>query len=174
MAQSRISRTLRGDVARSRIIAILSHEQFDSRRAFARRICGEFSFVDTRGRPQLAGCMKALATLAQASPEIVLPAPRAAVANKPRQLEASVPEPVDVPSHPARIRDLDLLVVTQRREREVWNTLMAHEHPHGMTTFAGCQVRYLVGSAHGWLGALGFSAAALRAAHWTQTRLDSP
>ena len=31
-----------------------------------------------------------------------------------------------------------------------------------MTTFAGCQVRYLVGSAHGWLGAAGFSAAALR------------
>ena len=33
-----------------------------------------------------------------------------------------------------------------------------------MTTFAGCQVRYLVGSAHGWLGAAGFAAAALRAA----------
>ena len=33
-----------------------------------------------------------------------------------------------------------------------------------MTTFAGRQVRYLVGSAHGWLGAAGFSAAALRVA----------
>ena len=39
---------------------------------------------------------------------------------------------------------------------------MAREHPHGVTTFAGCQIRYLVGSAHGWLGAAGFSAAALR------------
>ena len=169
MAQSQISRTLRDEAARLRIVAILSQERFDSRRAFARRICGEFSFVDTRGRLQLAGCMKALATLARASPEIVLPAPRAAVANRPRQLEAAVDEPVDVPRHPARIRDLDIRMVTQRCEREVWNTLMAHEHPHGMTTFAGCQVRYLVGSAHGWLGCVGFSAAALRVSardHW--------
>ncbi len=35
----------------------------------------------------------------------------------------------------------------------MWNTLIAHEHPRGMTTFAGRQVRYLIGSAHGWLGA---------------------
>ena len=35
-----------------------------------------------------------------------------------------------------------------------------------MTTFAGAQVRYLVDSGHGWLAALGFSAAPLRlAAH---------
>ena len=33
-----------------------------------------------------------------------------------------------------------------------------------MTTFAGRQLRYLVGSAHGWLGAAGFSAAALKVA----------
>ena len=51
-----------------------------------------------------------------------------------------------------------------RRTGVLWNTLIAREHPHGMTTFAGCQVRYLVGSAHGWLGAAGFAAAALRAA----------
>ena len=35
------------------------------------------------------------------------------------------------------------------------------EHPQGTTTFAGCQVRYLVVSAHGVLGAVGFSASAL-------------
>ena len=39
-----------------------------------------------------------------------------------------------------------------RRTGPCGNTLIAREHPHGMTTFAGCQVRYLVGSAHGWLG----------------------
>ena len=33
-----------------------------------------------------------------------------------------------------------------------------------MTTFAGCQLRYLVTSAHGWLAAVGFSASALRLA----------
>lgn len=35
------------------------------------------------------------------------------------------------------------------------------EHPQGVSTFAGAQLRYLVQSAHGFLGAVGFSAAAL-------------
>ncbi len=46
VAQSQISRTLRGEAAHSRIVAILSQEEFDSRRAFGRRICEEFSFLD--------------------------------------------------------------------------------------------------------------------------------
>ncbi len=163
MAQSQISRTLRGEAARSRIVAILSQEQFDSRRALGRRICEEFSFVDATGRFQVAGCMKALATLAEGSPEIVLPRPRAAgVDNRPRQLSADVAEPVGVPSHPAEIGALDVREVATASDRALWNTLIAREHPHGITTFAGCQIRYLVGSAHGWLGAAGFSAAALR------------
>ena len=51
-------------------------------------------------------------------------------------------------------------VVEQGGQRRVWNTLLHFEHPQGTTTFAGCQVRYLVVSAHGVLGAVGFSAAA--------------
>ena len=133
-----------------------------------RRICEEFSFFDVRGRPQLAGCMKALGALVQMVPGIALPPPpllRApAIRNRPRQLEADVPEPEQVPAHPARIRDLEVIVVTNAADRALWNTLIAREHPHGMTTFAGRRVRYLVGSAHGWLGAAGFSAAALRVA----------
>ncbi len=46
----------------------------------------------------------------------------------------------------------------------VWNTLLHFEHPRRTTTFVGAQVRYLIGSAHGYLGAVGFSAAALRLA----------
>ena len=163
MAQSQISRSLRSESSRSRIVAILSQERFDSRRALGRRICEEFSFVDALGRLQVAGCLKALAALAEGSPEIILPPPRvAAVENRPRQLASDVGEPVGVPSHPAQIAALDVKLVSTASERALWNTLIAREHPHGMTTFAGCQLRYLVGSAHGWLGAAGFSAAALR------------
>ena len=163
MAQSQISRTLRGAAARSRIEGILSRERFGSRRALGRRVCEEFGFVDALGRPQVAGCLKALAGLARRSPELVLPPPRAGpVDNRPRQLAATVSEPVDVPAHPARIVGLTVQVVATADGRALWNTLMAREHPHGVTTFAGPQLRYLVGSAHGWLGAAGFSAAALR------------
>ena len=38
---------------------------------------------------------------------------------------------------------------------EEWNTLMAHEHPRGAGPFVGHQLRYLVGSAHGWVGGVG-------------------
>ncbi|MCY3612218.1 MAG: IS4 family transposase [Gemmatimonadetes bacterium] len=165
MARSEISRTLRDDAAVARIAAMLSQERFDSRSAFGRRVCEEFSFISATGRMQLAGCMKALAELADKAPGIVLPAPAApAVRNGPRLLDGDVAPPVGVPSRPAAIRDLELVQVTARSQRETWNTLIAREHPHGITTFAGCQVRYLVGSAHGWLGAAGFSAAALRVA----------
>ena len=165
MSQSQISRTLRDEAAVARIAAILSQERFDSRSALGRRVCEEFSFADARGRPQLAGCMKALGALAERVPDIVLPPPKAsAVARRARLLNTDVPEPEGVPAHPTRIRDLGVAAVADAAHRALWNTLIAREHPRGMTTFAGCQVRYLVGSAHGWLGAAGFAAAALRAA----------
>ncbi len=80
MARSRITRTLGGEAAVARIAAILSQEEFDSRSAFGRRVCKEFAFLDAAGRPQLAGCMKALGALASRRPEIVLPAPKAPAA----------------------------------------------------------------------------------------------
>ena len=81
MAQSQISRALRDGAAVGRIASILSREEFGSRRALGRRICAEFSFFDAAGRPQLAGCMKALASLAERRPEIVLPPPAAPAAD---------------------------------------------------------------------------------------------
>ena len=165
MSQSQISRTLRDEASVARIASLLSCEQFDSRSALGRRVCEEFAFADARGRLQVAGCLKALTALAGRRPEIVLPQPKSpAVDRRPRLLADGVAAPEGVPSHPARIQDLEIIVVRGRADRAVWNTLIAREHPHGMTTFAGCQVRYLVGSAHGWLGAAGFAAAALRSA----------
>ena len=164
MAQSQISRTLGGAAARARIAAILSQEHFDSRSSFGRRVCEEFGFVDAAGRLQLASCMKALGSLAGSDPAIALPAPKtAAVDNSPRLLAAGVPEPEGVPSHPSAIEGLHVALAADAEGRAVWNTLIGREHPHGMAIFAGCQIRYLFGSGHGWLGAAGFSAAALRA-----------
>ena len=95
---------------------------------------------------------------------IVLPPPAAlAIDWPPRLLESGVAEPVDVPPHPSRIRGLSIAAASSASDRAVWNTLIAREHPRGLATFAGCQIRYLFGSEHGWLGAAGFSAAALRA-----------
>ena len=62
---------------------------------------------------------------------------------------------------PERLEDVREVVPAQRRS---WNTLIARAYRQGLTTFAGAQMRYLVGSAEGWLGALGFAAPALRLA----------
>ena len=97
--------------------------------------------------------MKALGVLAERVPGIALPPPKAPAAdNRPRIVEGGVPEPEEVPSHPSRIAGLRIDPVAGPAARAVWNTLVAREHPHGMTTFAGRQLRYLVGSDHGWLG----------------------
>jgi len=42
----------------------------------------------------------------------------------------------------------------------VWNDLIIAQHPCGDAPLVGAQLRYLIGSDHGWLGALGFGPAA--------------
>lgn len=180
LPQSQIQRTLNDAHARDRIVEILAREAFDSRSALGRRLCEEFGFADNRGRWQLAGCLKALSAVAAVSDEIVLP-PRQGppVRSTPVRLDGAVAPAVDVPPQLSAVRALSVVLVDDREHRRLWNTLIAHEHPHGMATFAGCQLRYLVGSAHGWLGAVGFSACALRLAarerwvRWSREQRDA-
>jgi hypothetical protein len=64
----------------------------------------------------------------------------------------------------ADVVGLELLLVDPRDDAKmrIWNELVAREHPQGDRRLVGRQLRYLVGSAHGWLGAVGFSASAMR------------
>ena len=57
-------------------------------------------------------------------------------------------ELVDVPPHLSQIRGLSTSAASASN-RAVWNTLIAREHPRGLSTFVGCQVRYLFGLEHG-------------------------
>ena len=132
-----------------------------SRSALGAVVCEQFGFVDARGRKRRAGCMKALRIL-EAEGQITLPAPQCDLRiSRPRLLDAPVPEATDVPSDVRLIQDLEIVLVRSAHQRAVWNTLMDREHPRGTSTFAGAQLRYLIQSAHGFLGAVGFSAAAL-------------
>ena len=159
--QSQILQTLRAPEPRARLEHIVAQGAFASRAALGREVCAQFGFVDARGTAQLAGCLKALAMLETAR-QIALPPPRPhGHRPSPRCLEAPVPAPVEVPAQVHDVEGLRLVVVEDEELRRVWNTLLAVEHPHGTTTFVGCQVRYLIGSAHGWLGAAGLSASAL-------------
>ncbi len=164
--QSQIQHSLGDEAAIERIAGILSREHFASRRAAGRRICDEFDFRDRLGRLQVAGCLKALGALAPGTDRIALPPAGRCVAGggKPSLLADGAALAGSVPERLEGVRGLAILAVSEPVRRRVWNTLIAHEHRQGMTTFAGAQMRYLVDSEHGWLGALGFSAAALRLA----------
>ena len=69
--------------------------------------------------------------------------------------------PVDVPSGVGEVRGLELVLVNTPAQMRLWNELMITEHPQGAGPLVGRQLRYLIASDHGWLGALGFAAAAL-------------
>ncbi len=158
-AQHQILRTLRA--SESALLATLGALSGKSRTAVSGIVCEKFGFYDARGRPQRAGCMKALRTL-EAESRISLPAAQRSLnIARPRLLDAPVAEPVEVPKRVNQLQDLEIVCVRSAQDRAIWNTLMDREHPQGVTTFAGAQLRYLFKSAHGYLGAIGFSASAL-------------
>ena len=72
-----------------------------------------------------------------------------------------MPAPTEVPARADRVRGLALVEVTGDDQRRVWNELMQREHPRGAARHVGAQLRYLLVSDHGVLGALGFAASAL-------------
>lgn len=106
----------------------------------------------------MANCMQALRALETAG-RIDLPAPRHN--RRPRRLGRPVPSPVDLPERVDQVRGLALVEVADDAQRRVWNELVGCEHPRGAVLHGGAQLRYLLVSGHGVLGALGFAAAAL-------------
>jgi len=70
----------------------------------------------------------------------------------------------DVPATVEEVRGLELVPVRTDAQMRIWNELMICDHPRGAGPLVGRQLRYLIGSDHGWLGGLGFAAAARRLA----------
>ena len=162
--QNQVGRSLRGNLARLRDVLDGAVSQgIGSLGRVADRVCEAFDFHDGRGRRQRASCCAALADLGAAG-HVSLPQgrPSRGGVRRPRVLPHPVAPAVDVPGTVGALRDLALVRVETDEQRRVWNTLMAHEHPRGAGPFVGPQLRYLVGSAHGWLGGVGFAACARR------------
>src|SRR6202041_3805617 len=82
----------------------------------------------------------------------------------PRRLLEPVAEPQAVPGEAGEIKGLELVVGEHEDQMRIWNELMIREHPQGSRVLVGRQIRYLVQSEHGLLGAFGFAAPALQLA----------
>ena len=159
--QNRIFSTLSGPHAIARVQKLLAAAGPASRTEVGRRVCRLFAFHNARGQLQIAGCMQALRSL-EARGRIRLPAPRHERRRcRPRCLSGPLPAPENVPAQAGQVRGLALVEVTNDDQRQLWNQLLQQEHPRGAVLHVGAQLRYLLLSDHGVLGALGFAASAL-------------
>lgn len=133
--------------------------------ALARYVCKTLGLRDPRGQPQLAGVRKALRVLAERGhwrlPKRQGPGPQGW---HPRRLGRAVAAPQGVPPRAKQVRGLRLVEVHPKQEElfRTWTELIVTEHPLHDARMVGRQLRYLIGSDHGWLGAIGFGACALR------------
>ncbi|GEM_PF-2241624 len=119
--QSQVLHTLSAPESQARLTAVVGDAALFTRAAIARRVCELFRFVDACGRLQVSTCARALSKLAE-----------------------PVPAPERLPAVVNEVQGLTLVKVTDTDQREIWNTLLHHEHPRGVTTFCGAQVRYLL------------------------------
>jgi hypothetical protein len=158
-SQSQIKRRLSGPESIAEIGALLAHKDGARRTDLARCLCERFGFLDSRGRAQTAGCLKALAELSRAG-HFALPVSRSRPArSSPRRLSGPVPAPRGVPGTAGAVRELELILVDSEERMRTWTELMVREHPCGAGPLVGAQLRYLIGSAHGSLGGFGFRSA---------------
>ena len=163
-SQSQIKRTLSQPIAISYITELLESDDYTHRTELADFLCEEWGFQDARGDLQRGGCVKALREL-EAAGHFVLPVAQAKTGPcTPKRLAEAVADPTGVPAQAGEVRGLALTLVCGEEHMRIWNEMMIREHPRGHGPLVGRQVRYLIGSEYGWLGAMGFAAPALQLA----------
>ncbi len=162
--QSQIKQRLSQQGSIEAIRRLLDGDVHPNRSSLAEAVCQQFGFFDARQRAQTAGCVKALRELERAG-HFVLPAVGAGgrgIGKTARRLGVPVDLALGVPAQAGDVRGLTLVKVNTVEAMRVWNEMMLCEHPQGAGPLVGAQMRYLIGSEHGWLGGFGFGAAALQ------------
>ncbi len=144
------------------VITLLNQEPAPSRHRLAKELCQRLNLRDFKGDWQMASTSKALRELEEEGlwklPEPLL---RGRRGWNPRRLNRPVPLPRAVPELLEEVRGLGLVEVVDYEHLGIWNELMIGEHPLKDCRLVGRQLRYLIGSEHGWLGGIGFGSAAL-------------
>jgi len=162
--QNQIKRCLSQPESVEHVCTLLDDDEFSSRSELARFLCEQFDFYDERGNLQLGGCLRALREIERSGRFVLPEVQRQHARGSPKRLRQAVAPPVSVPMKAGDIVDLHLVPVGSEEQMRIWNELMIREHPRAAGPLVGRQLRYLVGSQHGWLGGLGFASAALQLA----------
>ncbi len=153
-----IPRILDSDHGRAVLATLPPPETFSGRTALAREVCRAFGFSDAAGAWRLSSCLAALRDMEAAGRlRLPPPGPGSGVSRRPCVLARPVPAAVSVPPRVDGVRGLRLQLVETPEEARILATLLSCEHPQGAAQHAGRQVRYLIGSDHGWLGGFVFA-----------------
>lgn len=145
------------------ILALCQLQPPPSGNALAREVCSQLDWRSPNGRWSLSSCKVALRKLHKRG---LIPWPCTRRANAgPRRLRRSgqpLPPVGPVPARVDQLPGLHLRLLTGADDplSPLWNDLIIAQHPCGDAPLVGAQLRYLIGSDVGWLGALGFGPAA--------------
>ena len=133
-----------------------------TRAALAREACSQLNWSSPNGRWAISSCKVALRKLHKRG---LLPWPASHyVGPGSRRLRRSgepLPAIQALPSRVDQLKGLHLYPVSGAKDplSALWNDLIITQHPCGDAPIVGTQLRYLIGSEHGWLGAIGFGPA---------------
>ncbi len=132
-----------------------------NRAEIARRVCRALEWTNALGEPKLMSARVGLLRLHRAG-LIELPAPRWGNGNGRGLTRVAVPWPPECPldGRVDALSGVRLSVVREKAASRLWNGLIDRYHYLGYSPLPGAQMRYLIESDQGLLGALGFGAAA--------------
>ena len=135
------------------------------RSEIARRVCRALDWVNAQGKPKLMSARVGLLRLHRAG-VIKLPEPTCGNGNgRPlKQVPMDWPQALPLGGSAGALPGLRLSLVTDKKASRLWNGLIERYHYLGYRPLPGAQVRYLIESDAGLLGALGFGAAAWKVA----------
>ena len=136
-----------------------------SHTALAREVCELLQWCSPDGRLCLSSAKVALHKLGDQK-LLQLPESKSRPVSPHRLRSSTQPLPAveHVPRRVDQTQGLHLYLVSGADDplHGLWNDLIIRQHPCGDAPLVGAQVRYLIGSEHGWLGALGFGPAAFQ------------
>jgi hypothetical protein len=156
-------RVFTGEVIAQIHRAVEEHPDW-ARCRLAQEVCDWLDWRGPNGRRKEMSCRKALLKLSRQG-LITLPAAKRKICFRGRSVQdvkLDVPPSLEVDLN--EIKKLELVLVQPGEEQlsAQWNKLLSVHHPLGYRPLAGAQLRYLIRSEHGYLGALGFRSAAFR------------
>ena len=143
-------------------VAVRDHPQW-TRADLARNVCDWLDWRAANGKDKAVACRLALVRLERRGLIDLPPARRRVRFGGASFAQTQLRVPSRLEGTLQELRGLKLILVTSK-DRELdrqWKKLVATHHYLGYRPLCGAQVRYLMVCEHGYVGALGFSAAAL-------------